>query len=92
MAALLGLDSSGGKLHRARDLNREAMKTAGSHPESPELLIRTHSLRGGAGRHFDHLFATSEFTLDRFQIDLDGALEAATDHAVIIADLEWTGS
>jgi hypothetical protein len=92
MAALLGLDASGGRIHRARDLNREGMVAAGTKPESDDLLIRTHSLRGGAGRHFDHLYATDEFGLDSYKVDFEGAIKAGTDHAMLIADLTFASA
>ncbi len=88
MAALLGLDA-GSRIHRARDLNREGMVAAGTKPASDKILISTHMLRGGAGRHFDHLYATDEFGLDSYMGDLEGAVKAGTDHAMLIADLTF---
>jgi exonuclease III len=85
-AALLGLPP----LHRARDLQREQISKAGSAPAAPDYLALTYTTTGGrttrgAGRRFDSIWATAEFTLDNFETFYADALAAGSDHALLRA-------
>lgn len=84
--ALLGLKPK----HRGRDLLRESLKTSGQQTASETYLVLTHSLRGGEGRRFDSIWATPEFALRDIKINLEDALAAKTDHALLVADLDLT--
>jgi len=81
-AALLGLHPR----HRGRDLLRQSL--AGQTAPTGEILLCTHTIRGGAERHFDHLWATPELRLVSFTCRYNEAVEAGTDHALLVADLE----
>jgi hypothetical protein len=86
VAALLGMSP----LHRGRDLLREQIATTGAIPETAEALAVTYQTHGGgeAGRRrFDSIWATADFKLDALRTLYGEALEAGTDHALLIADL-----
>jgi hypothetical protein len=85
-AALLGLPP----LHRARDLPREQITKTGTAPAAPGYLALTYTTTGGkttigAGRRFDSIWATPEFTLCRFDTFYSEALAAGSDHALLRA-------
>jgi hypothetical protein len=85
-AALLGLPP----LHRARDLQREQMAKAGIAPAAPDYLALTYTTSGGkttlgAGRRFDSIWATPEFTISSFDTFYADALAAGSDHALLRA-------
>jgi hypothetical protein len=86
IAALLGLRPK----HRGRDLLRESLKASGQPAASETYLVLTHTLRGGEGRRFDSIWASPEFALRDIKINLEDALAARTDHALLVADLELT--
>lgn len=86
MDALLGLQP----LHRGRDLQRESLASSGLRAKGDDYLELTHTLRGGAGRRFDSIWATPEFELEGFETYFADAQAAGTDHALLVADLRPT--
>jgi hypothetical protein len=90
-ATLLGLNPK----HRGRDLLREQLVASGEAPASDtclELTYRTHSGGVGGGRRFDSIWASREFHRDRITTHYEEALEAGTDHALLVADLTLPSS
>ncbi len=83
LQALLGLDP----IHRSCDLLREWLRTSGREPASEELLEVTYAPRETFQRRFDSIWATPEFTLRHFSTQLDQAVAAGGDHALLVADL-----
>jgi len=74
-------------IHRARDLLRESLAVQGTAPASADYLTLTYTTRGGQGRRFDSMWATKEFALAGMDTYYDEALDAGTDHALIVSDL-----
>lgn len=78
-AALLGLPP----LHRARDLLRVQLAQTGALPATPDYPALTYTTTGGratagAGRRFDSISATPEFSLDDFETFYTEALAAGS--------------
>jgi hypothetical protein len=87
MGALLGLQP----VHPARDLQREQLKITGAPAASESYLALTYTTHNGGargGRRFDSMWATPEFGLQMFSTHYQAALDAGTDHALLVADLE----
>jgi hypothetical protein len=87
MGALLGLQP----VHRARDLQREQLKITGAPAASESYLALTYTTHNGGargGRRFESMWATPEFGLQIFSTRYQAALDAGTDHALLLADLE----
>lgn len=81
--ALLGITPR----HRARDLLRQSLAQEGAARSIGAYLALTYTTRGGGRRRFDSMWATPEFALDGFATYYEDALDAGTDHALLVAHL-----
>ncbi len=55
------------------------------------FITVSHVLRGGRNKRYDYIMITPHFNLVSMDYRYEDALNHGSDHAVLVADLEWGG-
>lgn len=80
--------------HRLRDplldvLRRDPLRYARCMEERPDGPLAVSYMRHGTPDRFDYVFVSPEFTATDVRYDYDGGRAAGSDHALVVADLEY---